>query len=102
MNTTSYQDFHITDGVLHAYTGRDEFVIVPEHVHTIGEGAFKACVSLKKAVLPSRLKHILSGAFKGCRKLETLHIPQGVLTVGDYAFHRCHSLESVTLPSSTV
>lgn len=100
MNTTSYQDFHITDGVLHAYTGRDEFVIVPEYVHTIGEGAFKACVSLKKAVLPSRLKHILSGAFKGCRKLETIHIPQGVLTVGDYAFHRCHALTSIALPPS--
>ena len=46
MNTTSYQDFHITDGVLHAYTGRDEFVIVPEHVHTIGERPPKGCVCL--------------------------------------------------------
>lgn len=100
MNMTSYQDFHITDGVLHAYTGRDESIIVPEHVHTIGEGAFKACVSLKQVVLPDRLRHILSGAFKGCRKLEHIHIPEGVLTIGDYAFHRCHALTSIALAPS--
>lgn len=100
MNTTSYQDFHITDGVLHAYTGRDESILVPEHVHTIGEGAFKACVSLKQVVLPKHLRHILSGAFKGCRKLEHIHIPEGVCTIGDYAFHRCHALTAIALPPS--
>lgn len=100
MNTTSYQDFHITDGVLSGYTGREECITVPEDVHTIGEGAFKACVSLKKVILPEHLCHILSGAFKGCRKLEDIHIPDSVSTIGDYAFHRCHALRSIALPPS--
>lgn len=100
MNTISYQNFYITDGVLCAYTGREEVITVPDGVHTIGEGAFKACVSLKKVVLPDHLCHILSDAFKGCRKLETIHIPDSVLTVGDYAFHRCHALKSIALPPS--
>ena len=42
------KEYLIKDGVLQAYTGREEILIVPDGIHTIGEGAFKACVSLKK------------------------------------------------------
>ncbi len=93
-------EFLIRDGILETYIGRDELVEVPETVHTIGEGAFKACVSMKKVVLPPGLKKILSGAFKGCRKLEEAEIPAGVSYIGDYAFHRCHSLRKIMLPTS--
>ena len=102
-NTNEHEiqhDFHIEDGILKAYTGRDPFITIPQQVHTIGEGALKACVSLKKVVLPSGLRRILAGAFKGCRKLQTIEIPDGVTYVGDYAFHRCHSLEQIALPPS--
>ena len=58
-------EFIIEDGVLKAYTGRAEIVEVPKEVHTIGEGAFKACVSLKKIILPQSLHTIMAGAFKG-------------------------------------
>ncbi len=93
-------DFYIENGILKAYKGRDELVVVPENVHTIGEGALKGCVSIKKVVLPFGLSRILSGAFKGCRRLREIEIPAGVVYIGDYAFHRCHSLESITLPPS--
>ncbi len=93
-------DFQIEKGILKSYTGRQEQVIVPEEVHTIGEDAFKGCVSLRKVVLPAGLVHILSGAFKGCRRLKEIAVPPGVTHVGEYAFHRCHSLESVSLPPS--
>lgn len=63
-------EFIIEDGVLKAYTGRAEIVEVPKEVHTIGEGAFKACVSLRKVVLPFGLQCIQDHAFKGCRLLE--------------------------------
>ncbi len=92
--------FHIKDGILVAYTGREEEVIVPNQVHTIGEGAFKACVSLKRVVLPTGLKRIMDGAFKGCRMLEEAEIPQGVCYIGAYGFHRCHSLKRIVLPPS--
>ena len=93
-------DFQIEDGILKSYTGRQEHIIVPDGVHTIGGDAFKGCVSLRKIVLPSSLVRILSGSFKGCRRLREVEIPAGVTHVGDYAFHRCHSLESVSLPPS--
>lgn len=97
---TNANDFHIENGTLISYTGREESITIPDQVHTIGEGALKACVSVKHVILPDRLRRILSGAFKGCRKLETIRIPDGVSFIGDYAFHRCHSLESIALPSS--
>lgn len=93
-------DLHIRDGVLLSYTGRAESVTVPDQVHTIGEGAFKACVSLKQVILPEGLCRILPHAFKGCRRLTDIRIPQGVSCIGSYAFHRCHALEVLSLPPS--
>ena len=74
--------FQIEDGILKSYTGREEVAAVPGKVHTIGEGAFKGCVSLKKVILPSGLLKILDGAFKGCRKLQEVLIPAGVSYIG--------------------
>ncbi len=94
------EKYRIKDGILEAYTGREEVITVPEGVHTIGEGALKGCVSLRKVVLPSGLQTIMGDAFKGCRKLEEAEIPEGVRYIGRYAFHRCHALKRVILPQS--
>ena len=94
------EGFFIEDGVLLSYTGRDEMIIVPKGVHTIGKEAFKACVSLKKVELPTGLQCIRAGAFKGCRKLEEVKLPDTVCEVGAYVFHRCHSLREISLPLS--
>ena len=59
------EKYRIKDGILEAYTGREEVITVPEGVHTIGEGALKGCVSLRKVVLPSGLQTIMGDAFKG-------------------------------------
>lgn len=93
-------DFNIQDGVFLSYQGREEACTVPEGVHTIAQDAFKACISLKKIVLPHSLRHIMPRAFKGCRNLSEFEIPEGVSDIGDYAFHRCHSLKSIRLPAS--
>lgn len=100
MKEQEVQYFQIENGVLIRYTGREEALQVPEGIHTVGEGAFKGCVSLKKVVLPRGLGCIMGDAFKGCRKLEEVVIPDGVTCIGRYAFHRCHALERVILPPS--
>lgn len=92
-------EFIIKDGILEAYTGREQEICVPEGVHTIGEGAFKACVSLERVVLPESLTCIGDHAFKGCRRLAGIRIPEGVSRIGCYAFHRCHALQKIALPS---
>lgn len=92
--------YQIENGVLIRYTGREEELQVPEGICTVGEGAFKGCVSLKKVVLPRGLNCIMGDAFKGCRKLEEIIIPDGVSYIGRYAFHRCHALRRIILPPS--
>lgn len=94
------EEYQIRDGILESYRGRETCVEVPKGVHTIGEGAFKACVSLREVILPAGLRTIGSRAFKGCRKLEKIEIPSGVSIIGDYAFHRCHGLRQAALPES--
>lgn len=92
--------FEIRDGVLERYTGREESILVPEGIHTIAEGAFKGCVSLKKVMLPTGLQRILADAFKGCRRLEEIVFPEGLAYISRYAFHRCHALRQAILPLS--
>lgn len=92
--------YQIENGILERYTGRDEVIEIPEGIHTIGVGALKGCVSLKKVLLPHGLNYISPDAFKGCRKLEEVVIPEGVTYIGRYAFHRCHSLKRAVLPLS--
>lgn len=93
-------DYQIENGILKRYTGREETIEIPEGIHTIGEGALKGCVSLKRAVLPPGLQSIEEDAFKGCRRLEEVVIPDGTACIGRYAFHRCHALQRVLLPPS--
>lgn len=95
-----HEFYQIENGVLIRYTGREEELQVPQGIHTVGEGAFKGCVSLRKVVLPAGLQCIMGDAFKGCRKLEEIVIPDGVTYIGRYAFHRCHALKRVILPCS--
>ncbi len=94
------ENYQIHEGILESYTGRDEYIIIPKGVHTIGTGALKGCVSLKKVVLPQGIRCIMDDAFKGCRKLEEVEIPEGVTYIGRYAFHRCHGLKRLILPTS--
>lgn len=75
--------YHIREGVLERYTGREQHAVVPKGVHTIKAGALKGCVSLRKITLPKGLERIGDGAFKGCRNLEEVDIPEGVLLLGD-------------------
>ncbi|MDE6984203.1 MAG: leucine-rich repeat domain-containing protein, partial [Lachnospiraceae bacterium] len=94
------ENYQIKDGVLLRYTGREEEIAVVKGIHTVGESAFKGCVSLKKVTLPPGLQRIMGDAFKGCRRLEEIEIPDGVTYIGSYAFHRCHALRRVILPRS--
>ena len=55
-------------------------------LNRIDAGAFKGCISLTNAILPSTLQYIGQEAFRGCSKLSDIDIPEGVTEIEDHAF----------------
>lgn len=92
--------FEIENGILKAYLAPDAEVVIPEGVHSIGDGVFKGMSWITRVTLPSSLKKIGAFAFKGCRKLGTVVFPDGLEEIGEYAFHRCHDIEELIFPKT--
>ena len=92
--------FEIENGILKAYLAPDAEVVIPEGVHTIGDGVFKGMSWITSVTLPSSLKKIGAFAFKGCRKLGTVKFPDGLEEIGEYAFHRCHDIAEMIFPKT--
>lgn len=92
------EELVIQDGILKSCSSKEPTVVVPDGVHTIGEGAFKGCISIETVLLPDTVTVISDNAFKGCRRLMQIKLPSSLKTVGSYAFHRCHMLQSISLP----
>jgi len=61
------KDFIIENGVLIAYNGANETVIVPDGITAIGEIAFEWNENLKQVILPQSLQEIGFFAFRGCK-----------------------------------
>ena len=74
-------------------------VSIADSVKTIGNEAFKNCVSMPRINLPSSLTSLGAEAFAGCSKLSSLSIPSKVTSIGRQAFQNCVKLSSVTLPA---
>ena len=94
------QDFEIESGVLIEYHGRDENVIIPDGVKSIGNSAFEYCKNLFSVTIPDSVKNIGNSAFCGCKLLESVIIPDSVTIIGDSAFYNCTNLTSVTIGNS--
>jgi len=71
-----------------------EFV-VPKGVESIGEGAFKGCVSLKKIAMTDSVTGIAYCTFHGCESLKNIVIPSNVTHIEKYAFIDCKNLTEV-------
>ena len=97
---SNINDFRIENGVLKRYYGKDEIVVIPDGVESIGESAFKDCTSLKSITIPDSVEKIGNRAFSGCESLKSITIPDGVKNIGWLAFSNCRSIESVTIPDS--
>ena len=102
-----------------------EALIVPGSVKTVGQAAYKQCISLEtleieegleemddsvfvgcsslqKVSLPGSLKVISLATFKDCEKIDSLVLVKGLEEIGESAFEGCKSLPNVSLPESLV
>ena len=99
--TTNLEDFEIDDdGVLDAYHGSDEYVVIPDGVIEIGYRSFANLPYLKSVVIPDSVREIGQGAFSDCPRLTDVVIPNSVKRIKDFAFGRCRNLTNAAVPSS--
>lgn len=87
-------------GVLFSLGDYGGALVLPEHLHAIGDCAFNTCKRLREVVFPSSLTSIGRFAFEGCACLKSLELPDSLRSIGKFAFADCASLRSVKLPAS--
>ena len=75
-------------------------LVIPFGVTSIGDYAFRDCLSLTSVTIPSIVTTIGYQAFAYCSSLTSVTIPEGVTSIESAAFYNCSSLTSVTIPSS--
>lgn len=91
------ETFHIVNGILIAYYGDDEVVIIPDDVKSVSSTAFNDNTILKEIFFPVGFNRIEDNAFIGCVNLVTLHLPDALTYIGVNAFFGCISLDSIVL-----
>ena len=94
-------EFIIQDGILTAYTGISESVVIPDGVKIIGSNAFKGNKTVTSVTIPYGVKTIGDSAFADCNNLSSVEIPNTVTSVSDWAFSSTR-LETVTIPFSVI
>lgn len=88
------ENFIIQNDILVKYIGKDELVIVPEGVTSIGNSAFRDC-GLRRIKLPDTLYAIAKSSFQSCSALDKITIPFSVKKIEKNAFANCKSLQSI-------
>lgn len=97
----SIRDFHIENGVLKGYSGRDPYVIIPNFVKSIGKGAFANNKRIRLVYIPEFTSSIGAEAFLGCEKLETVVMSEGVTELLASTFEDCTALKRIDLARIT-
>ncbi|MDE5881791.1 MAG: leucine-rich repeat domain-containing protein [Muribaculaceae bacterium] len=75
-------------------------VIIPNSVHTIGNGAFSFCYNLTSISIPNSVHTIGNGAFSNLYNLTSVIIPNSVTEISNNAFRHCDNLKKAAYPST--
>lgn len=72
---------------------------IPGSVRTIGNSAFKFCISLETLTFGNGIEIIDSSAFSNCNRLTSVEFPASVTSIGSEAFFDCTSLSKINFNS---
>ena len=64
-------------------------ITIGDSVTSIGNSAFRGCISLTSVTIPNSVTTIGNSAFSGCSSLTSVTIPNSVTTIGEYTFRIC-------------
>ncbi len=81
--------FEVVDGILVGFEGDIASIVIPDHVNTIGEGAFLEMRHLESVTIPESVVKIDVGAFDSCISLWKIKIPATVLECDADSFRNC-------------
>lgn len=98
--TVALKGMRISGTVLEEYLGEENLssVIVPDHIETIGPGAFRGCELIRSVTIPESVRRIGRDAFRDCLRLEEVVIKSHSLEqIGESAFSGCVSLREVRI-----
>ena len=93
-------DFEIENGVIIAYKGNSQEIIIPDGIVEIGANVFRKNKKIISVSIPDSVKAIGPYAFNNCTSLERIDLGEGLRYIGDYAFSLCKKVEEITLPHS--
>ncbi|MFW5779823.1 MAG: leucine-rich repeat protein [Bacillota bacterium] len=81
-----------------------EQINLTEGLFSIGENAFKNCVTLMDVTIPSTVQTIGDNAFYNCNQLivDFNTSNSNLTSIGDYAFYKNYSIRDIILPASLV
>ena len=89
------------NGVLLAYHGSRETIVIPDTVKSISNSCFDSCTFLKGVVIGDSVEHIGNCAFLNCSELSNVSFGSKLTIIGPSAFFGC-KLEEVIIPSSVI
>lgn len=78
---------------------KDQHVIIPHGVTSIGQNAFFGCTNVKSITFPKNFRMIEEGAFAGAGLTE-MTIPEGVVSIEKHTFYKCFDLRQINIPNS--
>ena len=92
-------DFLISGGVVIAYRGEAEDLIIPDGVRVIASGVFKDNTNIKSVTFPDTLICVGEEAFYGCSNLSGMNLDENIGWINDRAFRGC-PISSVSFPEN--
>ncbi len=90
----------MTSIIMYPISKTDATYEIPKSVISIGDYAFKDCISLKYITIPDHIKSIGASAFENCTELASVEILGSETTLGTYAFVNCSGLKELLVPVS--
>lgn len=87
-------------GSLRDFTGKMDYVVLPDGINNILGGTFKRVKeTLRVVVIPEGVTEIQQKTFADCPNLEEVHLPDTLTYIGENAFLNCKKLKAINFPS---